>query len=567
MNRDPIVTRSKANSNIDESSSDSLDSSSSSNEQEPDNFDEFQVTQDIESPDNLTEFEQDQDIENLDNLTEFERNQEDESFDTEMYDNSSTSHNNENSTENIPITRSNKQQSSHVWKFFTVLATKQPLQNLIISKFELQRTLIKNFISNLSCKVTLTTDIWSSCTMTSFIAITCHFIDENWNLCHLLLDVFEIPSPHTGQIIANIILSLLNEFQLEKKILALTSDNASNIVLASSIIKNTLANNFSNSLFQHIRYATHIINIAVKKGLKLANRYLIKLRYFIKKIRKSALFIEDLKRITASFDHPFLRPIIDCSTQWNSSFLMIDRAIVLRMDLDSLVIRHSTLRDLQPSENEWNILLELRNCLKPFNTATEILSKSNYPTIANLRLIISGLFNHLNAFNSDYQDMNAVVSKIREKLDEYWPIMQKASKIAAFFDPYFKQIVYSENSANEILASIHANLPVNSKSIVQPPHISKRIQFLQEYNRTSMLTTTSDLDKLTRYWEIIAPPEKTSVSTMAKDYLAIMSTSVPCEQLFSLARLTVTKSRNSLDNETVRAILCLKSWFTEDLLF
>ncbi|CAG8836833.1 5503_t:CDS:1, partial [Cetraspora pellucida] len=54
-----------------------------------------------------------------------------------------------------------------------------------------------------------------------------------------------------------------------------------------------------------------------------------------------------------------------------------------------------------------------------------ILSKSNYPTIADLCLIISDLFNHLNTFNSDYQDINAVVSKIREKLDEYWPIMQE----------------------------------------------------------------------------------------------------------------------------------------------
>ncbi|CAG8666685.1 15991_t:CDS:2, partial [Cetraspora pellucida] len=59
---------------------------------------------------------------------------------------------------------------------------------------------------------------------------------------------------------------------------------------------------------------------------------------------------------------------------------------------------------------------------------------------------------------------------------------------------------------------------------------------------TSMFTTTFDLDELTRYWEIIALLEETSVSTMAKDYLAIMSTSVPYEQLFSLAELTVTKS-------------------------
>ncbi|CAG8844789.1 37542_t:CDS:1, partial [Gigaspora margarita] len=111
MNRDPIVTRSKANSNISEASYNELDdSSSSSNEQESDNFNELEVTQDIE---------------NLDNMIEFEQNQETESPDAEMYNNSFTSHNNENSAENNLIARSNKQQTSYVWQFFTVLATKQ----------------------------------------------------------------------------------------------------------------------------------------------------------------------------------------------------------------------------------------------------------------------------------------------------------------------------------------------------------------------------------------------------------------------------------------------------------
>ncbi|CAG8626917.1 551_t:CDS:2 [Scutellospora calospora] len=62
-------------------------------------------------------------------------------------------------------------------------------------------------------------------------------------------NIFEIPLSHTGQAISDAILSLLNKFRLESKVLALTSDNASNIILASSIIKNILASNFSNTLF------------------------------------------------------------------------------------------------------------------------------------------------------------------------------------------------------------------------------------------------------------------------------------------------------------------------------
>ncbi|CAG8840127.1 27998_t:CDS:1, partial [Gigaspora margarita] len=102
MNCDSIVTCLKVNSNINKSLYDELDSSSSSNEQESDNFNELEVTQEIE---------------NLDNLIEFEQNQETESPNTEMYNNSSTSHNNKNATENNLIAYSNRQQSSYICQF------------------------------------------------------------------------------------------------------------------------------------------------------------------------------------------------------------------------------------------------------------------------------------------------------------------------------------------------------------------------------------------------------------------------------------------------------------------
>ncbi len=47
---------------------------------------------------------------------------------------------------------------------------------------------------------------------------------------------------------------------------------------------------------------------------------------------------------------------------------------------------------------------------------------------------------------------------------------------------------------------------------------------------------------------------------MARDYLAIQSTSVACEQAFSVAGNTITKTRNRLHSDTARASLCAKSW-------
>ncbi|CAG8489364.1 15943_t:CDS:1, partial [Racocetra persica] len=50
---------------------------------------------------------------------------------------------------------------------------------------------------------------------------------------------------------------------------------------------------------------------------------------------------------------------------------------------------------------------------------------------------------------------------------------------------------------------------------------------------------------------------------MVRDYLAIQSTSVPCEEAFSTAAGTLTKIHNCLDSQTVHVLLCLKNWIEQ----
>ena len=53
---------------------------------------------------------------------------------------------------------------------------------------------------------------------------------------------------------------------------------------------------------------------------------------------------------------------------------------------------------------------------------------------------------------------------------------------------------------------------------------------------------------------------------MAKDYLTIQATSVLCEQTFSVAGNTITRTRNRLNPETACATLCLKSWLENEII-
>ncbi|CAJ0651231.1 5608_t:CDS:2, partial [Entrophospora sp. SA101] len=75
-----------------------------------------------------------------------------------------------------------------------------------------------------------TTDIWSSMTNQSYLGITLHFIDDDWNLKNLTLDVIHLEDHHTGNIIADKVFNLLDEFNLTTKVLAFTTDNAANML-------------------------------------------------------------------------------------------------------------------------------------------------------------------------------------------------------------------------------------------------------------------------------------------------------------------------------------------------
>jgi hypothetical protein len=62
-------------------------------------------------------------------------------------------------------------------------------------------------------------------------------------------------------------------------------------------------------------------------------------------------------------------------------------------------------------------------------------------------------------------------------------------------------------------------------------------------------------------------PRYPIAASLARDYLAIMASSVSSERAFSSAGITLSKRRNRLKGDIVEALQCLKCMYRNDLIF
>ena len=451
------------------------------------------------------------------------------------------------------------------------LPSRNTIKNFIIKSFEKRKITIKNYIKNIPGKVSLTVDIWSSLKSESFLGITIHFISDEWSLKHFTLDIFRIKGSHTGQLIADEIYKVLVEFNLENKAISITTDNATNVVASTRILKTKFQYDFI-----HFRCIAHILNLVVTSGLDVINIQIKKLRKLIKTIKKSSKMIEELENLAKLDNKNFIRPILDCKTRWNSTYSMINRAYILKENMQMLGIKYPILNNYMLTEAEWELFYELDQFLEQFNKATIDLSNQSYPTIAHSRIILLAIKIDLFANRSNDSLLNDIIIPMREKFNYYYEVLKESTHIAAFLDPRYKKYCFPDMSEENIFLPVQQKLgELQQITLTRPP--VKTSSFLQKLKGTSSIYIVDD--EVNKYWnsneasEDIKPldwwkthcTEYPKLAKLALDYLCIQASSVPCEQLFSITGQVLCKSRNRLTGESVRACICLRSWILENI--
>jgi len=141
----------------------------------------------------------------------------------------------------------------------------------------------------------------------------------------------------------------------------------------------------------------------------------------------------------------------------------------------------------------------------------------------------------------------------------------------AKFEEIFKEQYYVDHNSNndnnrgtnQTTETDEFDLDVSSLFKKKPDNDDQSNYWKKELTQYYVLHPVDENIDILNWWSI---HEKSfpNLSRMAKDFFAIMATTVPAERLNSKAFLTIRKHRNKLNAESSRSLLCLNSWFKSE---
>nr|CAI5859090.1 unnamed protein product [Callosobruchus analis] len=222
--------------------------------------------------------------------------------------------------------------------------------------------------------------------MDSFIAVTSHFINDEYELKSILLECSVLMGHHTSQNLATTLQRIVRDWGIGEKVLLAVSDNASNI-------KNAITKQLG---WNHLGCFAHTINLIVKDALSdpAVGNLLSKVRTVAGHFKRSSIstqkFIDYQKQ--ANPETEALKLIQEVPTRWNSTFYMLEPFTKLENAVKSTtaILNNNNIPVL--TAHEWQICKELCTVLGPFEKTTKTISGENYVTGSFVIPIVNGLF-------------------------------------------------------------------------------------------------------------------------------------------------------------------------------
>lgn len=394
------------------------------------------------------------------------------------------------------------------------------LDNIYIKEYNK----VLNIINNNNSKFSITLDEWRSSSNLDFLAITLHFINNNFKLENYLIgfeDLNKLDSYNNNSLLP-ILENVLKDYKLENKLLGVTKDNAAtlNSLINNLNIKLQLINNNNNNIIDN-KCAAHILNVVTNTFLDFTffninttkkfqekidslvltntNRNIkfdeliedsknlpLIVRTYINKIKNNSYLKNNFKRLAiekakANNNNNKIESLIkDNSTRWLSTYNMIDTFIYFKNEINTLYKKTTTSRNINSyleheiDINQWRYLEQIKYILENFKKPTIKLQTINYSNNYLTIVYITKLWFSLIKLKDTNFNNPLITKGLQEainKLLEYYPIND--TNINKLKDLYLITIL-----------NPHFKLDIFRKLDFKPEIINNiRLYFIEVYNK------------------------------------------------------------------------------------
>ena len=298
-----------------------------------------------------------------------------------------------------------------------------------------EKNILKTYFSEFQGRVSVCADIWSdNFGSHSYLGVTCHYMDNNWDMQKRILAFRVFDDSHSAQNIFQLLKIIFQEYNILNKIFAIGFDNAASNTASIPMLQKLCNPYFGGKLF-HQRCACHVLNLCVQAGLS-------ELSTFIKPIRDSINYIwrhnkvqkQWLKYCISNNMHPkkFSR---DITTRWNSTYKLLCESVEYKEILVSFITYYVPSISLQL--NHWDVCIKILELLRVLNDATVTLSSVYYPTTHSFLIQCVNIVGAFNDCDVDLQ-LSPCVDAMRRKWLHYYEQIPNIYMLAMCLDPRFK---------------------------------------------------------------------------------------------------------------------------------
>ncbi|XP_013633166.1 PREDICTED: zinc finger BED domain-containing protein RICESLEEPER 2-like [Brassica oleracea var. oleracea] len=350
----------------------------------------------------------------------------------------------------------------------------------IVEMFVKKKEALKRWLYTNQQRVSLTTDIWvSQVTCAIYMVVTAHFVNPTWQLKKIILG-FKLVMDHKGQTISTFLLECLADWGIQK-LFSITVDNATANTSAIRRFHRDFSQVSPDALvlegnFLHMRCCAHIINLIAKEGLGDLGDNVLAIRNAVQYVRSSSNRLNSFEqRVTTGKMTRGSLPM-DVKTRWNSTFLMLSRALQFRDAFDRmeaedmlyndyfLEVENGVKRQGPPDVVDWNAVDKLKRFLIIFYNSTLVVSASSkvnsykcYGEIVTIERNLTALANNLDL------DLKLKAEDMLHKFLKYWDGMKNVNRmliIASIIDPRKKM-----NFANLWFEKLYGKASFKSKEM------------------------------------------------------------------------------------------------------